>query len=254
MPSFTASTVQCHPVIPFIPALDAGHEDKAASSVIAALRCRVPGFKLYTQSSPQYESLRSLYNKHITARPLAICGPTTVAQVQAVVETVASFPDVPLGVSCGGHDVFGRGCVAGSVAIDMRELDTQMLAADRATVTIGGGVVSKNLVRFLDAHGLCTSNELAGVVGWAGWASWGGYGPLEDYVGMGVDNIVGAKLVTARGELLIADDDILWALRGAGGNLGVIVELTVKVYPIADILAGFIAYPWEQTIEVLLRL
>jgi hypothetical protein len=69
-----------------------------------------------------------------------------------------------------------------------------------------------------------------------------------------VDNIVGAKVVTATGELVEADAELLWALRGAGGNLGIIVETVVRVYPMSRIRAGFIVYPWEQTGDVLLKL
>ncbi|KAM0543064.1 hypothetical protein ACHAPJ_012513 [Fusarium lateritium] len=136
----------------------------------------------------------------------------------------------------------------------MRELDTQELADNKKTVTVGGGITSKNLVGFLGLHDLCTSNGFAGEAGWTSWASWGGFGPLGDYVGLGVDNILGAKVVTANGDLVQAEGELLWALRGAGGNFGIIVETTVQVYPMSKILAGFIVYPWGETAEVLQRL
>ncbi|KXH42079.1 hypothetical protein CSAL01_06659 [Colletotrichum salicis] len=233
--------------IRFDPAQDA---QAGGSHVIEELLRAIPDLKLYTRLSPHYESLRAGYNKLITAKPLVICRPNSVYQIQTIIKTVASL-GVPLGVRCGGHDVFGRGCIADSVTIDMRELDTQELAEDKKTVTVGGGILSKNLVGFLDSHGLCTSNGLAAEVGWTSWASWGGYGPLGDYVGLGVDNIVGAKIVTATGDLVEASGDVLWALRGAGGNFGVIVETKVQVYPMTRIQAGFMVYPWEETSQVL---
>jgi FAD/FMN-containing dehydrogenase len=135
----------------------------------------------------------------------------------------------------------------------MRELDTQTLAEDRQSVRIGGGVTSQNFVGFLDEHGLCTANGTAGNVGWTGWAVWGGYGPFNDYVGLGVDNILSARLVLADGSLVEAGpgSELLWGVRGAGGSLGVIVDVTVKVYPMPVILAGFIAYQWGESAKVL---
>ena len=163
---------------------------------------------------------------------------------------------VPLGVRCGGHDVWGRGCIAGSVTIDMRELDGQELAPDLASISIGGGVTSGNFVGFLDTHGLCTANGTAGTVGWAGWASLGGYGPLNDFVGMGVDNILAAQVVLADGRLVDAPagSDLLWGVRGAGGSFGVIVNMCVKVHSIPSGLAGFIVYQWDETQKMLLGL
>lgn len=77
---------------------------------------------------------------------------------------------------------------------------------------------------------------------------------MNDYVGFGVDNIVAAKVVTANGDLVQADDELLWGIRGAGGNLGIIVETEVKVHPMPKILAGFIGYDWDQAEQVLLGL
>ncbi|XEU99854.1 hypothetical protein FSHL1_005141 [Fusarium sambucinum] len=251
MSSFAAAPYR-HVMMPFNPAQDA---QTHGNSALTKLTDVIPDLKIYTRSSPHYETLRGVYNKLITAQPLAICRPTSVAQVQAIVKAVSGL-DVPLGVRGGGHDVFGRGCVADSVTIDMRELDTQELSPDKKTVRVGGGITSKNLVGFLGSHKLCTSNGFAGEAGWTSWASWGGYGPLGDYVGLGVDNIVGAKIVTASGDLVHAngESELLWALRGGGGNFGVIAETNVRVYPMSTIQAGFIVYPWPETADVLLRL
>lgn len=77
---------------------------------------------------------------------------------------------------------------------------------------------------------------------------------MNDYVGLGVDNIVAAKMITSDGELIEADDELLWGIRGAGGNLGIIVETEVKVHHMPKILAGFIGYAWDQAEHVLLGL
>lgn len=250
--SSLASAPYRHDVMPFDATQDA---QTHGNSALTKLRDAIPDLKIYTRTSVHYDTLRGVYNKLITAKPLVICRPISVDQVQAIVGTVSGL-GLPLGVRCGGHDVFGRGCIADSVTIDMRELDTQELAQDKKTVTVGGGITSKNLVGFLASHNLCTSNGFAGEAGWTSWASWGGYGPLGDYVGLGVDNIVGAKIVTANGDLVHAngESELLWAIRGGGGNFGIIVETKVQVYPMSTIQAGFLVYPWPETADVLLRL
>ena len=249
MANFTADEKFCHDREPFDATVDA----QGSEPVVQHLLATVPDLKLYTPSSPRYEALRGMYNKLITAQPLVICRPTNVSQIQVIVR-IAAEHRTPLAVRCGGHDVWGRGCIANSVTIDMREMDSQLLAEDKQTVRIGGGVTSRNFVGFLDTHGLCTANGTAGNVGWTGWAIWGGYGPFNDYVGLGLDNIVAAKMVTASGELVDADSELLWGIRGAGGNLGVIVETTVRVHPMPKILAGFIVYAWPDAGDVLLKL
>ncbi|OOQ87502.1 FAD binding domain-containing protein [Penicillium brasilianum] len=239
-----------HEPSPFDPAVDI----KDAPSIITALNAADPSLKVYTRSSPNFETLRGVYNKLITHQPLAICRPQTIEQIQLIVRTArAANPPVPIVPRCGGHDVYGRGLKPDSLSIDMRELDTQTLAEDRQSVRIGGGVTSQNFVGFLDEHGLCTANGTAGNVGWTGWAVWGGYGPFNDYVGLGVDNILSARLVLADGSLVEAGpgSELLWGVRGAGGSLGVIVDVTVKVYPMPVILAGFIAYQWGESAKVL---
>ena len=72
-------------------------------------------------------------------------------------------------------------------------------------------------------------------VGYTGWATLGGYGPLTSHYGMGVDQILGAKIVNANGEIRDADEEMIVGIRGAGGSLGIIVELTIKVYPISTV-------------------
>lgn len=252
-PSFIAPAEHRHEPSSFDPTIDT----KDAPSIVTTLRTADDTLKIYTRSSPNFETLRGLYNKLITHQPLVICRPQTIEQIQLIIRTArAANPPIPVVPRCGGHDVYGRGLKPDSISIDMRELDTQLLAEDRESIRIGGGVTSQNFVGFLDNHGLCTANGTAGNVGWTGWAVWGGYGPLNDYVGLGVDNILSAKLVLADGSLVEADagSELLWGVRGAGGGLGVIVETTVKVYPMPVILAGFIAYQWGASEKVLLGL
>jgi hypothetical protein len=109
------------------------------------------------------------------------------------------------------------------------------VSADKKTARIGGGILFRNLLEGLGNHGLITPVGTIGTVGYVGWATLGGYGPYSASYGLGLDQIVGAKVVNADGRLVDADARMLKGIRGSGGNYGVIVELTIKVYPVQEV-------------------
>lgn len=228
---------------------------QAGGAIVQQLHSIDPSLKIYTLSSPHYETLRSVYNEQVTARPQAIVRPTTTAQVQAVVRTASNL-NVPLAVRAIGHAFWASSCVEDSVMLDMRELDSLTLSHDQKTVQVGGGTLTRNLIGFLDAHGLVTASSTAGRIGWTGWALWGGYGPMNSYTGFGVDNILSAKIVTADGNVVEADgsSELLWGIRGAGASLGVVVETTVRTYEMPAMLGGRIQYKQGQTTKALTAL
>ena len=240
-----------NPKTVFNPSIDSLSEEE----IVQHLRHVDSSLKIYTPSSPQYDSLRAVYNQQITARPQAICRPTTVAQVQAIVRA-ATYMHVPLTVRSIGHAFFGQSCVDNAVMLDMREMDTLSISEDQKTVQVGGGALTRNVIGYLDTQGLVTASSTAGCIGWTGWALGGGYGPLNSYTGFGVDNILSAKVVTADGNVVEEDgsSDLLWGLRGAGGNLGVVVESTVRTYTLPAMLGGRIQYKQAETAKALLGL
>lgn len=103
-------------------------------------------------------------------------------------------------------------------------------------------------------YGLAPVTASLGDVGMAGFTLGGGYGPLTARFGMASDSLIGAEVVTAGGEVVYTDEthepDLLWALRGGGGNFGVVTSLRVDLYPVAELSAGTIAFPWEQARSV----
>ena len=98
--------------------------------------------------------------------------------------------------------------------------------------------------------GTCTLAQVesssAGIVGWAGWAFAGGFGPLVNTYGLGVDQIISARIVTADGEEKEAGPELLWGIKGAGGAFGVITELTIRVHPLTKMLGGMILFQFDQ--------
>ncbi len=134
----------------------------------------------------------------------------------------------------------------------MRELDSIVLADDKKSVRIGGGTISENLTKFLAPHGLVAVQGGCSSVGYTNWAACGGYSTLNGSFGLGCDQILGARIVNAEGEVVDADEETLWGLRGGGCNFGVVVSLDVRVYKLEKILAGLVVFPITEAKEILM--
>jgi FAD/FMN-containing dehydrogenase len=135
-------------------------------------------------------------------------------------------------------------------------MDKMVLSADRRVITIEGGVACGRLLQFLENHGLTTPAAFSTTVGFVGWACGGGYSTLNGVMGLGVDNILGGRVVLANGHIMDTDDadcdpDLLWALRGGGaGIVGVVSSLRVRVYRCPSCLAGNIVFPLAETAHI----
>ncbi|ROW13166.1 hypothetical protein VPNG_04874 [Cytospora leucostoma] len=209
-------------------------------AVISHLQSQHPDIKLHTPESPDYEALRKTYIVS-PARPSVIARPQSAEHVQALVRTSVDN-GVDFNVRTGGHNCVGRTLVENALLIDMRDITYVDVSEDKHTARVGGGTLAGTLTKALGEHGLITPVGTTGTVGYVGWSTFGGYGPFSTLYGMGVDQIVSAKLVNAKGEIVVATDELLKGIRGAGGAFGVIVELTVKVFPLKQILVGTLVY------------
>ncbi|KAI1819656.1 FAD-binding domain-containing protein [Xylaria intraflava] len=199
-----------------------------------------PGIPLITPADASFDATRACYVKR-AAVPAAIVRPQTAAHVQALVQ-YCTKNNVDFVVRSGGHDCAGRSQVDGALSVDLRDLKHVSVSADGKTATIGGGILFRDLTSYLDARGLVTPVGTVASVGYVGWATLGGYGPFSARYGLGVDQIVGAKLVNAKGDLVEAGAELLQGIRGGGGIFGVIVELTIKVYPLKELLNSLLIY------------
>lgn len=151
----------------------------------------------------------------------------------------------------GGHDLWGRSLIDSAVILDIRELNQIALAEDQKSITIGGGTQTGDVVSFLDSHGLVTPCTLASVTGHVGWAFSGGFGPLVNAFGLGVDQIISAKIVTAEGELREADSELLWGIKGAGGAFGVLTEVKFKTYTLPKMLGGMLMFKFDEAEKII---
>ncbi len=166
-----------------------------------------------------------------SANPSVVAVPDSADQVQTIVqECIATGKQIA--VRGGGHDIYKRYTKPGAVLIDLRSLKNVSVAADKKTAAVGAGLTSEQLLAELESQGLQAVTGTGATVGFAGWSMGGGYGPLDSQYGIGAHQIVGAKVVNGEGKLIQADDRLLKAIRGGAAFFGIVVELTIRVYPL----------------------
>jgi FAD/FMN-containing dehydrogenase len=165
---------------------------------------------------------------------LAIAHPQSAEHVKALVNFVRSN-GIKFTVRAGGHNLQGLSIEEGALTIDMRAFTSVKVAADRNTATVGAGILQDELGRILWKEGLATPAGAIPSVGYLGWAMYGGYGPFSSNWGLGVDQIVAATVLDASGAVVEADKTLLKSIRGAGGAFGIILDVTIKVYPLKTV-------------------
>ncbi|KAL4798603.1 FAD-binding domain-containing protein [Aspergillus venezuelensis] len=201
-----------------------------------------PAIELITPSSPSYDTHRTIFVSP-SVQPPAILRPSSIPDVSKCVSFLSSH-SIPFTIRVGGHDMHGRSMNNDSVTLDLRRLNNIVIDKESMTAKVGGGVLASTLIEELQKEDLSTPCGTVDAVGYAGWAMYGGYGLYSSLFGLGVDQIVGASIVDARGDVVEvrAGDELLKGIRGAGGAFGVVVEVTVQVYEMGEILAGAIMF------------
>lgn len=215
------------------------------------------GDRLLLAESSRYEESRGVWNGMHDRYPLAICQCLTAADVSVVLRCAVAA-GLPVTVRGGGHNVAGLAVADGAVVIDlslMRQVTVDQVA--RLAYAQGGC-----LLRDLDAatapHGLACPAGVVSHTGLGGLALGGGYGWLATKWGLTCDHIVSAEVVLADGRVVEASDgppgqheDLLWALRGGGGNFGVVTRFTLRLRPVQDVCYWTSVYPLEAAGEAL---
>ena len=201
-----------------------------------------------------YEEARQVWNGMIDRRPAAVVCAAGVADVMATVR-FAGERGLPVAIRCGGHNVAGTSVGDDSILIDLGRFKSVRVDPAMRVAHAGGGVLWNEYDRETQAFGLASPGGAISTTGIAGLTLGGGYGYLSRRFGMACDNLLSADVVTASGELVKASGDshadLFWALRGGGGNFGVVTSLEFQLHPVREPLGGMIAFPFKMSRAVL---
>jgi FAD/FMN-containing dehydrogenase len=196
-----------------------------------------------------FDAARTTFNGMLDRRPALVTRPLDVNDVVAAV-SFATATDLPIAVRGGGHGVAGHCVGDGSLVIDLRLIRDVVVDPEARTATCGGGALWEDLDPPCQRHGLATPGGTFGDTGVAGLTLGGGLGHLMGPHGLTVDNLLAATIVTADGAVVRASEeentDLFWALRGGGGNFGVVVEFTFRLHPVGLLLGGLLVYRLED--------
>ena len=204
---------------------------------------------------PGYDDARRVFNGLIDRRPERILRPTTDEEVAAAVRSAVDAGSL-VSVYGGGHGVTGAAVVDGGVCIDLRLMDDVEVRPDERRLRVGGGATWGKVDAATQQHGLAVTGGRVSSTGVAGLALGSGSGWLERRCGLTCDNLLEARVVTADGQVVTAskdeNPDLFWALRGGGGNFGVVTEFTFGLHEIGPtVLGGMLLYPGHLAREVI---
>jgi FAD/FMN-containing dehydrogenase len=202
---------------------------------------------LLRAGDPGYEQACVVFNGMFARRPALIARCRGAADVIEIIR-LASRYGVLTAVRGGGHSIAGHSMCDGGLVVDVSEMNDVRVDRERRTVRAGGGATWGDVDRETQVFGLATPGGIVSHTGIAGLTLGGGIGWLRNKYGLSCDNLVAADLVTASGELVIANanenQDLLWALRGGGGNFGVVTSFEFALHPVGPtVAAAFFFYP-----------
>lgn len=209
------------------------------------LRARTTG-DVVTPDHPRYDELRTVVLGGVDPRPAVIVRPVDDADVVAAV-AFARDGGLPLAVRGGGHSGAAHGTVDGGLVIDLRERRAVDVDPEGRTAWVEAGATAGEVAVATAAHGLAVGFGDTGSVGVAGITLGGGVGYLSRAQGLTVDNLLAADVVLADGRIVRADaeqhPELFWALRGGGGNLGVVTRLRFRLHPLDGVTGGILVLP-----------
>jgi FAD/FMN-containing dehydrogenase len=215
---------------------------------IAGFRSTLRG-DLITSDHAAYESARRVWNGNIDRRPALIARCAGIADVQRAV-TFAQTHSLRVSIRDGGHSAPGYGTNDGGLVIDMSTLKGIRVDPPGRTVRAQGGVIWRELDHEMQAFGLATTGGTVSNTGIVGLTLGGGLGWLMGKHGLAIDNLISADIVTADGQFRktsAADHpDLFWALRGGGGNFGVVTSVEYRLHDVQQVLGGLVLYPLDQ--------
>jgi hypothetical protein len=206
-------------------------------------------------NDPGYDTARKIWNGMHDKRPALIVQPSGTDDVVKAVG-FARDNSLLLAVKGGGHSWPGKSAVEGGMMIDLSNLTQVDVDREARVAKAGGGALLSNLDTAALEQGLVTTAGVVSHTGIGGFTLGGGFGRLNRKFGLAIDNLVGAEIVTADGKVhyVSADEEseLFWALRGGGGNFGVVTRFDYRLHPFdRNVLSGMIMWPIDQAKDVL---
>jgi hypothetical protein len=222
---------------------------------IDELRKKLQG-NILLPNDDEFLKAKEIWNGSVKYQPALIVLPETVEDVQAAV-IYARENNTAISVLGGGHDWAGRALNQDGMVISLRRLKNIKIDQTGMTAIVEGGITAAELIAAIDSFDMVAVTGTIGAVGFAGLTLGGGYGPLSPTYGLAIDNLLGAEIVLANGDVITANaqnnPDIFWAIKGGGGNFGIVTSMKIQLHAAKPILAGLILYPWSEATNILKR-
>jgi FAD/FMN-containing dehydrogenase len=201
-----------------------------------------------------YNEARRIWNASVDKRPRLIARCSGLADVVAAVN-FGRANNLLTAVRGGGHNVGGRALCDDGLVVDLSRMRAVHVDPAKRTVRVQGGVTLGDLDRETHVFGLAVPSGIVAKTGIAGLTLGGGVGWLLRKYGMSIDNLLSCQVVTADGKVLTAsaseNDDLFWALRGGGGNFGVVTSFEFQAHPVHTVLGGLLLYPRSTAVDVI---
>lgn len=224
------------------------------NETIKELKTNVKGYVVLPDDR-RYDEVREIWNAMIDRRPAVIVQVANADDVSHII-TFARKHGLEISIRGGGHNIAGSAVCDNGVMIDLSTMKNVRVDAQKRRAYVEPGATLSDFDKVAQVHGLATPTGINSTTGIAGLTLGGGFGWLTRKYGLTIDNLVSAEVITADGNKLRTSKnenaDLFWAIRGGGGNFGVVTEFEFELHPVGpEILAGFIVFPFSQAKQVL---
>ena len=208
-------------------------------------------------ADPGYEEARQIWNAMINRRPAVIVQCVQAEDVPLVIR-FARKNGLELSIRGAGHNIAGNAVCDNGVMIDFSRMKKVRVDARKRRAYVEPGATLADLDEATQAHGLATPVGINSTTGIAGLTLGGGFGWLTRKYGMTIDNLVSVDMITAEGKKMRASQnenaDLFWAIRGGGGNFGVVTQFEFQLFPVGpEIVGGLIVFPFDQAKQILTK-
>ena len=222
-------------------------------TTVAAFKSALRG-EVIVPGDARYDEARKVYNGMIDRRPRLIAKCTDVADVIAAVN-FGRDNSLPVSIRSGGHNAAGLGVCDDGVVVDLSPMRYVHVDPQKKTIRAGGGALWGDVDHAGFPFGLAVPAGFISTTGVGGLTLGGGIGHLTRNYGLTIDSVLSVDMVLANGKFVIAsakeNSDLFWAIRGGGGNFGVVTSFLFKAHPVHTHYAGPMLYPLEDTVDVM---